>query len=58
MRYELTLALGSISALATVFLLGLSIGTVAGTNLPDGTVCRQSNLPCNWLRFRQPKGIF
>lgn len=58
MRYELTLVFGSISAIAIVFLVGLGIGAIAGTNLPDGTVCHRSNYPCNWLRFRQPKGIF
>ena len=58
MRYELTLVLGSISAIATVFLIGLGIGAISGVNLPDGTVCHRSNLPCNWLRLRQPKGVF
>lgn len=58
MRYELTLVLGSITAIATVFFMGLGVGAIAGANLPDGIVCHRSNLPCNWLRFRQPKSTF
>lgn len=31
------------------------MGTIVGFNGPDGAVCIQSNMACQWFRVRNPK---
>ncbi len=52
---ELTNIFESFPFIFFVFILALSLGAIAGLNIPDVVGCSDKNTMCSYFRFRQPK---